>query len=92
MKAFPAYRRQESGFKNLYIGINNHVHLHSGINFITLYQRHYGLDKKIIENRIKVYEEAKAEHPSRWSRNIRDWSLAEASLKIQQLKKNLTYQ
>ena len=53
----------------------NQIHLHSGINYLTPYQRHYGLDKNIIENRIKVYEKAKAKHPERWSRNIRDWSL-----------------
>jgi transposase InsO family protein len=53
----------------------NLAHLHSGINFITPYQRHYGLDKKILENRIKVYEGSKARHPSRWSGNIRDWTL-----------------
>lgn len=53
----------------------NYIHLHSGINFVTPYQRHYGLDKKIMENRIKVYEKAKLKHPERWSKNIRNWSL-----------------
>jgi len=52
-------------------------HLHSGINFITPYQRHHGLDKRIIQNRIKVYEAARAKNPSRWSGNIRDWTLPE---------------
>ncbi|MDD4335747.1 MAG: hypothetical protein PHY77_09105 [Desulfotomaculaceae bacterium] len=47
------------------------------INYLTPYQRHYGLDKDIIENRKKVYEKARAKHPERWSRNIRDWSLPE---------------
>ena len=37
----------------------NKEHLHSGINFLTPYQRHYGLDKKVMENRIKVYKKAK---------------------------------
>lgn len=55
----------------------NHTHLHSGINFITPYQRHYGLDKRIMENRIKTYEKAKAKHPERWSKNIRNWTLPE---------------
>ncbi len=49
--------------------------MHSGINFLTPYQRHHGLDKKIIENRKKVYEEAKTTNPSRWSRGIRNWTL-----------------
>jgi putative transposase len=52
----------------------NFTHLHSGINFIPPYQRHHGLDKKIFENRIKVYEEARAKNPSRWSGDIRDWT------------------
>lgn len=55
----------------------NYTHLHSGINFITPYQRHYGLGESIMENRIKVYETAKVKNPSRWSRNIRNWTFAE---------------
>lgn len=51
------------------------THLHSGINFITPYQRHYGLDKVIMKNRIEIYENAKAKHPDRWSRGIRKWEL-----------------
>ena len=55
----------------------NYTHLHSGINFITPYQRHYGLGSNIMSNRIKVYEEAKMKNPERWTRNIRNWSLPE---------------
>ena len=55
----------------------NHEHLHSGINFLSPYQRHFGLDKVIMEKRIKTYEEAKAKHPERWSGATRDWSLPE---------------
>ncbi len=51
----------------------NHEHRHSGINFVTPHQRHTGLDKDILENRRKVYEKAKAAHPERWSREIRNW-------------------
>jgi len=29
----------------------NHIHMHSGIQYLTPYQRHYGLDVNIIENR-----------------------------------------
>lgn len=53
----------------------NTEHLHSGINFITPYQRHYGLDKAVMAKRTQVYELAKAKHPERWSGDIRDWSL-----------------
>lgn len=55
----------------------NKDHLHSGIKFLTPYQRHYGLDKEIMGNRIAIYEEAKARNPERWSKNIRDWTLPE---------------
>ena len=53
----------------------NMEHLHSGINFITPYQRHYGLDKEIMTRRTQTYELAKARHPERWTSDIRDWSL-----------------
>lgn len=53
----------------------NNIHLHSGINFITPYQRHNGLDNEVMQNRIKVYTEAKNKNPERWSKNIRNWSL-----------------
>ena len=53
----------------------NTEHLHSGIKFITPYQRHYKLDEAILANRTKVYELAKAKHPERWAGAVRDWSL-----------------
>ncbi len=66
-------RKWVNDFVNWY----NLNHLHSGINFITPYQRHYGLGEDIIKKRIKVYEEAKAKNPIRWVKDIRDWSLPE---------------
>ena len=53
----------------------NHVHMHSGIKYLTPFQRHYSLDKNIIENRKRVYIMAKENHPERWSREIRNWDL-----------------
>jgi putative transposase len=53
----------------------NHVHMHSGIKYLTPYQRHYNLDKIIIENRKRVYARAKENHPERWSRETRNWDL-----------------
>ncbi|MBU3161842.1 IS3 family transposase [Clostridium frigoris] len=53
----------------------NNVHMHSGIKYLTPYQRHYSLDKNIMENRKKVYAMAKEKHPERWSREIRNWDL-----------------
>ncbi|MEQ8156461.1 MAG: IS3 family transposase [Clostridiaceae bacterium] len=53
----------------------NHVHLHSGIQYLTPYQRHYDLSENIIEKRKQVYSMAKEKHPERWSKEIRKWEL-----------------
>lgn len=53
----------------------NYEHRHSGLKFLTPHQRHTGMDQSILEKRSKVYEAAKAVHPERWSRDIRNWSL-----------------
>jgi putative transposase len=53
----------------------NNEHRHSGLNFLTPQQRHSGMATDIFTNRQRVYEEAKAAHPERWAREIRDWSL-----------------
>lgn len=53
----------------------NNVHLHSGIRFITPNDRHQGLDRKILANRVAVYESAKLLTPNRWSSKIRNWSV-----------------
>lgn len=55
----------------------NHCHLHSGINFLTPSQRHKGLGPDIMQKRIATYEKAKRQHPERWSKAIRNWSLPE---------------
>ena len=52
----------------------NTVHLHSGIHFVTPAQRHAGEDIAILENRKKVYEQARKQNPGRWTRGIRNWS------------------
>lgn len=55
----------------------NNIHNHSGINFVTPNSRHQGLDKMILEKRSLVYKRAKQQNPSRWSKQIRDWSRVE---------------
>ena len=52
----------------------NNEHRHSGIRYVTPAQRHNGEDRKILEKRKVVYEQAKEKHPERWSKEIRDWS------------------
>ena len=61
---------------SLFVKWYNHDHHHSGLNFLTPYQRRNGLSDKILSKRKEVYEAAKAEHPERWNgRATRDWSL-----------------
>ena len=84
MKYRPKYPLK--GFKSLdearkwvgeFVKWYNKTHLHSGIKFVTPYQRHYGLDKGIMRKRKEIYEKAKAKHPERWSKSIRNWILPE---------------
>lgn len=53
----------------------NEKHRHSGLNFITPSQRHIGLADDVFKKRKEVYEAAKTKNPSRWSGEVRDWSL-----------------
>lgn len=53
----------------------NQEHLHSALKFVTPQQRHTGLDQAILENRKKVYMEARRNNRSRWSSNIRNWNM-----------------
>ncbi len=51
----------------------NHEHRHSRIRFVTPVERHSGLDGKILAQRKSLYQQAKRQHPDRWSGNIRNW-------------------
>ena len=51
----------------------NHVHLHSGIGYVTPAQRHSGQDIAILQRRHALYERKRAEHPERWSGRTRNW-------------------
>lgn len=57
-----------------FVNFYNTEFLHSGIKFVTPYQRHYGLDIKLLEKRDAVYKQARSQKPERWSKNTRDWS------------------
>jgi transposase InsO family protein len=54
----------------------NHEHQHSGINFVTPAQRHHGQESEILAKRTEVYKQAKENHPERWSKDTRNWSVA----------------
>lgn len=52
----------------------NHEHKHKNLKFVSPAQRHGGDDAAILAKRSVVYETARAKHPERWSRGIRNWS------------------
>jgi len=51
----------------------NEKHHHSGIQFVTLAERHSGAEHKILAKSKDVYEAAKRCHPERWSGETRNW-------------------
>jgi transposase InsO family protein len=53
----------------------NHEHKHRNLKFVSPAERHAGHDAAIFAQRIALYEQARAKHPARWSRGIRNWSL-----------------
>jgi len=63
-------RAWADGFVHWY----NTEHRHSGIQHVTPDQRHYGEAEAICRTRQETYEEAREQHPRRWSRRPRDWS------------------
>jgi putative transposase len=80
VKYCPAYPRKP--FKNIehardwmgsFTQWYNMRHKHSGIKFVTPYQRHYGLDKEVLTKREQVYQSARLKMPQRWSTVSRNW-------------------
>ena len=51
----------------------NAEHRHSGIGYVTPEQRHAGEDRELLNQRDRLYREARARHPERWSRGTRNW-------------------
>ena len=52
----------------------NKVHLHSSIKFVTPEDRHNRRDVKILKKRYQVYQQARRQHPERWSGETRNWN------------------
>lgn len=53
----------------------NHEHRHSGIRFVTPFERHQQQDVTILAKRKVLYEAAKSRYPERWSgRATRNWT------------------
>ena len=52
--------------------------LHSALSFVTPEQRHTGRAAEILEQRRKIYAQARERHPLRWKRTMRAWSIPDA--------------
>lgn len=67
-ESLEAARAWVTGFVDWY----NHQHLHSAIRFVTPADRHAGRHLDILERRAAVFADARARHPERWSRDVRN--------------------
>ena len=65
-----AARRWVEDFVSWYNG----EHRHSALKFVTPGQRHRGDEQSILAKRHALYQQAKAKHPDRWSRQTRNWN------------------
>lgn len=52
----------------------NGRHRHSAIRYVTPDERHHGREHVVLKRRHTLYARARASHPERWSRNVRDWT------------------
>jgi len=55
----------------------NHEHKHRNLKFVSPAERHCQADRAIFAARSRVYEQARARRPERWSRGTRNWSLVD---------------
>ncbi len=74
-ESIEAARQWCSTFVNWY----NEEHKHSGIKFVTPAQRHRGDDTAILAKRHELYQQARNEHPERWSGKTRNWTRDETT-------------
>lgn len=69
-ESIDAARAWVSGFVAWY----NAEHLHSGIRYVTPDDRHERKDTRILAARHRVYQDAHARTPRRWTRHTRNWT------------------
>jgi putative transposase len=79
-------REWVNGFVNWY----NNEHYHGGIKFTTPNSMHTGEVRKILKKRESVYQTARALHPERWKKPIRNWEpIKEVALNpVNEMKRN----
>jgi len=81
LKYVPSYPRtgfhsvaQASHWVAHFVDWYNHQHLHGSIGLVTPDDRHHGRDIAILAQRRRVYADARAKNPRRWTRDIRRWN------------------
>ena len=62
-----------SGWVEEFVRWYHTEHYHSGIGWVSPQVRHQGQDEAVLAKRREVYEQARARHPERWSRQTRGW-------------------
>ena len=69
----------------------NYEHMHSGISYVTPFERHYGKDIEILETRRETYLKAYEKNPGRWSMKPKSWVHEKiVGINYQQNKKELS--
>jgi putative transposase len=56
----------------------NNEHRHSGLKYVSPSQRHRGEAGALLAKRRALYQAAQAKNPARWSRQTRNWHLADS--------------
>ncbi|MGZ3792890.1 MAG: IS3 family transposase [Bdellovibrio sp.] len=74
-KPFNSLERAKKWVEDFVIWYNSRKH--SGINFVTPLQRHNMEDKRILESRRLVYQQARLKNPLRWIKKIKSWNFIE---------------
>jgi transposase InsO family protein len=52
----------------------NGEHRHSAIRYVTPNQRHDGREQEVLARRHQLYQRARRSHPTRWTKDTRNWS------------------
>ena len=68
---------QARAWVDSFVAWYNSEHLHSEIQYVTPECRHAGLDAEILQQRKKIYEDARSRNPSRWANQTRNWNRIE---------------
>jgi transposase InsO family protein len=61
------------GWVAAFVAWYNEEHLHSAISYVSPSERHDHRDIEVLEQRKRVYEEARRRHPERWTTTTRNW-------------------